>query len=347
MNSTLMLSNSPAGALFSHMAFYGLGAILADSGAGFDLRLHWSGGPDPRPVLDLGDASVEQAASVVRDHAAARALPESWVQQTMTTSNASFGLFSPRVKVPASREDWLDLAHARRRSLDLLVTERSGLDLRMIGALGEPGYWRESTSHEPRPDEAATRFEMQPRNAGSEFIRNRLAPLARAVGARTVDAVLDGLTGLRCDDEIGKNKATSRTATGFTHPGPVDNALAWCAMWGISMFPVALRVTARDISSGSLGRRPECFYVPVWSIPLRIARLRTILISQSLRAAAADTRDSAVETLGQFVTDADWQELGGRGVRAVIRFPVAVYGSASAPERRALEGVIIRPPGGS
>ena len=43
----------------------------------------------------------------------------------------------------------------------------------------------------------------------------------------------------------------SRTATGLAGLGPTDNALTWCALWGISQFPIAMRVNGTGRASGT------------------------------------------------------------------------------------------------
>ena len=85
---------------------------------------------------------------------------------------------------------------------------------------------------------------------------SRLRKLAESVSARKPPDVLAGLRGTLVRDEIGQDQVTSRTGTGFCNPGPVDNAVAWCALWGISQLPSTPRVGRRavTISSGHLGR---------------------------------------------------------------------------------------------
>jgi hypothetical protein len=79
----------------------------------------------------------------------------------------------------------------------------------------------------------------------------------------------------------------SRTATGLASPGPTDNALAWCALWGISQFPLAMRINDTAQTSGHFSRaRKEWFYVPMWQGAWRPARLRSVLASQELRTFA-------------------------------------------------------------
>src|SRR5690242_8281514 len=91
-------------------------------------------------------------------------------------------------------------------------------------------------------DSAASRLKMQPRNIGSEFFGNRLCKLADAIAARTAAQIISGLLGDSVRDEAGSDAADSHTATGLAGPEPADNALAWCALWGISQLPLAMRI---------------------------------------------------------------------------------------------------------
>ncbi|MGH3932535.1 MAG: hypothetical protein ACRDTF_21460, partial [Pseudonocardiaceae bacterium] len=232
---------------------------------------------------------------------------------------------------------WHTLEKGRNDTIDEITARRAELDLRMLGALGRPAYWR-MYERERQQDEGASRWEMQPRNQGSEFVGNRLAPLARAVAARSDEQVLDGLTGAALIDEIGHGKADSRTPTGLAAPGPTDNALAWCALWGISQLPLALRVRQAAITSGHVGKiGAGWFYTLIWTRAWRMARLRSMLASRQAREVAElhvlpRSAGRVVDRLGDKAARS-W--MSARGVTAVLCFPVSRYGSDNAPERRA------------
>ncbi len=131
------------------------------------------------------------------------------------------------------------------------------------------------------------------------------------------------------------DKPDSRTATGLASPGPTDNALAWCALWGISQFPLAMRARATAVTSGHFGRsRNEWFYVPMWHQRWHPARLRSILASAPLQVLAATGQGHHSDA----EAEAARRWLSARGVAGVIRFPIARFGSDSAPERRAMRG---------
>lgn len=338
-----VLATAEPSTMLSHMALYGLAAIAEDGGM-TGVRLSWTTGMAPRPVLSAPEATPEELGELVRRHAARRDAPDSWLSRQLEGDKRA--LMSPRISVITTAEGWRSLQDGRHEVLDRLTEARALLDLRLIAALGEPSYWRINRKGDRLQDDGASRLEMQPRNQGSEFVGNRLRPLAAAVAARTAAAVADGLAGRSVHDEIGKDRPDSRTPTGFAAPGPTDNALAWCALWGISQFPIAVRTDGFAVTSGHLGRGTAgYFYVPVWSGRWRTARLRTILASRQLARFAASGL-TAKELGSEAEDDATGPEparqwLAARGVTAVIRFPVHRFGSDSAPERRAMLGQVL------
>ena len=247
-------------------------------------------------------------------------------------------LMSPRLTPFGDEDTWGHAQRSRHEILDALTTGSRWLDLRLLASLGEPCYWRRNRQGAILQDDAASRLEMQPRNQGSEFVGNRLRKLAGAVAARDPGQIMAGLRGDTIHDEIGGGKPDSRTATGLASPGPTDNALAWCALWGISQLPLAMRVNTTAITSGHLGHgRNEWFYVPVWRGAWRPARLRSILASAPLRVTAA-TR-LGLHSDAEISAASAW--LSARGVEGLVRFPIQRFGSDNAPERRAMRGELI------
>lgn len=317
----------------THMALLGLAAILDDAGLP-DVRTRFTDELTPRALLTADVEERGSIASAVLDHARARA-DNSWVVATMThEGDAGKGVMSPRLKSPSSPDSWAHLQGLRHVQLARMLDQRLMLDLRMIGGLGEPAYWR-CTQHSVQPDQGASRWEMKTRNKGEEFVANRLAPLARAVAARSSESVLEGLTGAAINDYTGS--ADSRSATGFAPPGPVDAALAWCALWGLVDLPVVHDGTNRSRTPGAeMWERvhPHIMVLPVFTLPTSSARLRAVLRSAELDQIAASLVNGVPATVSS-----TW--LSEHGVRGLARFDVEVVGSASAPERRVLDGTVI------
>jgi CRISPR-associated protein Csb3 len=340
MNTFVLHTGDPR-SLLTHLAFYGLTAILEDHGIA-ELRMSWTPGMAPRPQLCGHKLTDQLIAEAVRNHAG-RYTPEgSWLRRTRMTGGKARGLMSPRISTISADAEWVELQRSRHRVLDELTSSRAELDLRLLAALGEPAYWRFNPKGDRLQDDGASRLEMQPRNQGSEFVRNRLLPIGQAVAARDAAAVRDGLAGVTVIDEVGKNRPDSRSATGFTGPGPVDNALVWCALWGISQLPLAHQARRPAITSGHLGDAGTgWFYAPTWRGQRRLAWLRTILASRALRDAAAEgliDPAGAAGNLGRSRAARAW--LADRAVTAVVQFPVRRHGSDNAPERRAQQGTI-------
>ena len=316
--------------VLAHFALYGLAAICEDQ-LGSQARLCWTDDRRPRGKLNVAPESA--IANAVRQHAQNHTDRNSWIRQRINHEDRLTATLSPRIKAPSSATAWQVLQSERHSALDKLVATHSLLDLQMISALGEPAYWRVDGT--ARPDEGASRWEMKTRNKGEEFVGNRVEPLASAVAARTADAIGSGLTGQTISDEVGHNGPESRSATGFAPPGPVDNAFAWCALWGMSQFPIVHHTNRQSTTAATYvpHRRthPIFVYLPVATRGITLALLRSILASDELSIAASESSDV-------IRVEASRKWLENRGIRAVMRFPVFVSNNPSAPERWILTG---------
>lgn len=327
--------------LIWHMALYGLAAILDDAGVP-GVRLGWSREVQAKPTITGARLDPVMVADAVLSHARKHAAEDSWIRRDILLKGTARGLMSPRLaSIGGDVRTWSELQQARHEVIDALVDSGDVLAVRLVGALGQPAYWSRNRRGEMLQDDGASRLEMQPRNQGSEIVRNRLRPLAEAVAGRTPEAVLAGLNGDSRRDEVGKDSPSSRTATGFAAPGPTDNAVAWCALWGISCFPIAQRVDVTRggaaVTSGHVRvNRVEWFFIPVWNRSWTLARARTVLASKALVAAGVSRLDNAAVSGPERITADSW--LRDRGVHGLVGFRVDRFGSDSAPERRALRG---------
>ncbi|MGL4174302.1 MAG: hypothetical protein ACRCTR_09605 [Actinomycetota bacterium] len=342
-----ILAGSLPKVMLSHMALYGLSAILEADGVS-DVTLGWTGGPDPRPNVDGKALDHEVVADAVQRHAIAHA-QESWVQRDIDINGKLRGLMSPRRSVFKDDNEWRKGQVARYKVLDDLTTRWVWLDLRLLAALGEPSYWNTNDKGQLQPDDGASRLEMQPRNQGADFVATRLRKLATVVASRSAEGLVSGLTGEDPKDEAENEKIDSRTPTGFASPGPTDNALAWCALWGIATFPIAMRVVEGSrssrpaVTSGHAGRRyGECFYLPMWRGRWRPARLRSVTASRAMTiVAVANTEYANADRVGDQEVAAARAWLRPRHVEGLVRFPIDRFGSDNAPERRAMDGELV------
>lgn len=361
---------------FSHLLVVGLASILEDADERRICEIRWTG--RTRASITTSDDLIwETAATVVRDHAR-RWRDSSWIgasdvyaeppssgksgasgKSGKNAVSAERATLSPRLGTPGSDRKWRLLERNRARAIDDLHTN---LDRRYVGALGEPSYWSgDMAAAGYTPDRGATRWEMVTRNRGQEFISGRLQPLAEAVAARSVRSVADGLQGKTVVDEAGKGKSDSRTPTGLRLPSLTDNAQAWCALFGVSAFPVMKGVAARRGATAAflqLPRHGSYAVLPVWRGPWTLQHYRAVVRSRALLTVGLDAvldnggtdrgkdLDKDREQRQRIGLDAATLALNRRwlrdkGVEYAMLFPQFVSSNASAPERWLQKGDIV------
>ena len=311
-------------------SFAGLGMALMLEEAGITrVRLGWTDTAEPRLMISGEGVDDLGIARIVHAHATRSATDDSWLEMSLEEKPWSSGtaVFSPRIKEAQSDEEWHYLQIRRSQGIDQVIEEsRRWLDLDLLGALGEPAYWRFRRNH-PDPDQGASRWEMKTRNHGGEFVGDRLRSLAGIVAGRTVEGVLEGINGSSTVDEAyrGKRSDESRTATGLARPRFTDSALAWCGLWGLAAFPVVHRVRFPSTTAGHVrtGRRSEELVVPVLIGRYSVERWLTVIVSSQVLAAVGD--DLTVRRNAR-------QWLTRHGVRAVLHFPLQMTDN-KFPER--------------
>lgn len=313
----------------THFAMIGLAEILQEAGAS-RVRLQWKDSAKAEPTVSWDGPEVAEA---VLAHARRHANQDSWVQAkasfTTPKGEKTFGLFSPRLPLPEKESEVQQFEDHRE---EFLNSDLTALDHLMISNLGEPGHWIFDRGKR-RPDNSASRWEMKTRNQGEEFIGNRLSKLASAVSLLEKDSVGSGLTGRKVSDPMGKDKPGSRTSTGLTPPGPVDNALAWCGLWGISGFTV-VPGTGNDVSAtaGAIPQRslhPKCLLIPITERPVSPSAWRALMASRAVIDVTSPNESSTAAALDYLKT---------RGVLGMCTFPVHTTSNSSAPERMILNG---------
>jgi CRISPR-associated protein Csb3 len=325
----------------THFAMYGLANILESEG-GRSIRIYWQDSSEPTARVVADGIDEEQAAAAVHLHANRCTSAGSWMRARIDHGGRpNTAAFSPRIKIASGDGEWQSLQQIRHGFIDKLVHASSLLDLEMIGALGEPAYWR-FDGKDRRPDHGSSRWEMKARNKGEEFVGQRLLPLAQAVAARDPVAILGGLTGRRLSDELGGgNPRSSQTSTGFTQPGPVDCSVAWCALWGMADFPLAHHVSSLSVTPTAFpvtALHTRFMVLPVVTRPITAARMRSLLVSGALRVLAE--QQTGVSDRDPLSVDAASRWLKSRGAVGTVVFPILKTGSASAPQRFVLDGRI-------
>lgn len=325
----LVLQSGEPTSLLSHMAAYGLVSILETENP--RVRLAWTGGMNTRLEVSGPGLSGDAIAETLIRHAKERIQPGSWIAEQTgpgVLKGQPRGLMSPRM-APVS--DWRGLQDQRHSVLDRLGRDREWGDLRLIWSLGEPCYWQ-FYEGELRQDYASSRFEMQPRNHGNEIVNQRFAHLSKIVAKLAATRVVESLRGESVSVRLKSDQP------GFRGPGPVDDVISWCALWGISQFPLTHFTRREAVSSGHIGEWSSgSFYVPVWAGRWSPGRLRSMLASGQMRAFVGGT--SKTGSAGERGEPPErW--LGARGVKALVVFPTSRHGSTQCSERRAQRGVL-------
>lgn len=328
----ITLSGSYTSAL-THFAGLGLAAILEDAGQR-DVVLRWSEQAEPSLSIDGPKSSPGE---LVHQHACRHSDPQSWVQQVGVVQRGAkkveVGLFSPRIAAPEDAQAWRLFFAARRRVLDNPIN-RTWLDAQALQALGEPAYWQFGNK-DPQFDEGATRWEMKTRNRGEDFVRNRLSTLASVVAKRDPVRIEKALTEGTVEDSAGKTD--SRTGTGLVPPGPVDDSVAWCALWGISAFRLFPRLAGVAVTPGAWPTdrvHPTMMALPMYTTALTPAKLRRVLRSEGF----SDASFGRAGNVGGIGSVRARERLSAMGIRGVVKFPIRKAGSSSAPERQVLSG---------
>lgn len=331
------------GQAFSHFALTGVASILVD--AGHQATTRWSDEITPRPILSTA-CSAEQIGATVHAHASAHYDERSWVRAVSTVgASKGAGMFSPRVTAHSKADLPLHVAQRRaalhRAKAAGLMTD---LDWKMLNGLGEPAWWRYPRSGDPKPDVGASRWEMKSRaGVGQDFVGSRLAALAGHLQARTPQTVWSGLAGKSLKDDLD-SKWSSQTSTGLRWPGPVDSALAWCALWSIALMPTShvastpqsgIGVSVTPGAYPHHAQVPKIMALPVYTEPVTAARFRSIMRTAEFDTAAfGNTGDPAVAVARTW--------LARQGVRAIIRFPVKP-GAGLMPSTRELQAGTLDP----
>lgn len=284
---------------FSHMLGFGLASILEDAVEDRICRLWWSG--RHTLMVETNDEITEmECAHIVRAHA------ERWHKSQWLNARGSYNgkektvaTLSPHIGKVIGREGWRTLEDDRSRAIDALQT---ALDERYIGALGEPSYWslkRTKSFSNIGPedimqDDGASLWEMTYRVGGREFVTDRLRKLANILSKRSYEEVHSGLFGQTVVDELHDEKkgkddsGASLTPTGLRVRSYTDNAQAWCALFGFSLFPLYKSVhheaspTAGFVRQQNSERRFWQVVLPLVETPWTLAKYRSVIRSWAL-----------------------------------------------------------------
>jgi len=316
--------------------FAGLGLALILEGDGAEhVRLGWTDAAEPRMIVTADGYDDADIAVAVHEHAAAAVAPGSWVQADLESEpwvdkkgRWVAAVMSPRISRPDQGKEckWGYLQRRRHFVIDRCREDGSKWgDLELMGGLGEPSYWWSKV------DGGASRWEMKTRQNYQNFVHDRLRGLAEIVATRDGESVRSGLVGEAVIDEAYAKESSekSRTATGLTSPRFTDSALAWCALWGLSSFPVIHRLTGASVTAGAVPIdefTPTHLVLPVLVGPHSLGRWRAMVVSEQV-IHAMEKAESAVAARPARA----W--LVAHGARAILTFRVNVSDNDKAPER--------------
>lgn len=325
---------------FSHLFLVGLASIVEEEQPGTYCSLRWEGTGENATLLTSQPMQLEDISACVLSHAQKYSKLLAMTSDGKYDGKTPHATMSPRLSNITEPEGWKSLQHDREAAIDGLQTIG---ECRYFGSLGQPSYWSgrvSGSSHALQSDYGASRWEMVTRNKGQEFIQGRLRKLSSIVAGFSVDRIRRGITGEIVRDECGNNKPDSRTSTGLHAPGITDNARAWCALIGISAFPVSPSVgQMRDATAAmfQISRKGAFAVLPVFSGTWTLQRFRSVvrnaaLINAGIKAAMSD------EPSARRVND-DW--LAQRDVVACVLFRQFVSDNPSAPERWLERGTFV------
>ena len=353
MMSTITLAGDYRSAL-THFALYGL-AILAETHHPGAVTLGWSDEAIPKAQLDIEGVGLDTMAEYILQYSVQLSSADSWVavnnEYESGKNKATFSPFSPRIlniDPEVGPDDWTRHQKVRHDAIDQLTSDDDLLSLRWIAGLGEAAYWQPNDKRGGQ-DYGASRWEMKARQQGQEFVQHRLRPLCKEISAWTVSDISEGITGLVIRDTIAKKLADSRTSTGFTPPGPTDVVLAFCALLGISCFPVIHKVDDVSVTPGAWPANqfhPNKIALPVMVQRITPARLRSILRSRAFSLAVErvcisgnDAQKYARSNIFTSISSFKW--LKSWGVGALITFPIFKKEGARSVERQVQYGTAV------
>ncbi|MDO5730417.1 hypothetical protein, partial [Corynebacterium sphenisci] len=324
-------------------------AVLCEERWPGRVRLGWTGGAEPEASVAVAGIPDTEIAAAVRDSAIAASGSDGWARATALhpESKRPYSPLAPRfTKIdPAKYPDgWASYQQSRWKILDnALNHDRYGL-LELITGLGEAAHWqyRDASNF----DSGASRWDMRPRMGGRDLVTDQVKKLGLSLMEWTPAEILDGLTGRRLKDTFSKDPSTSRAASGFRPPGPTDNSIAWCALWGIALLPVEYRASGISITPAAWppsAFHPEAMFLAALSSPVTPSRYRTVLTSRALAEIGRNFGPTDGMGLDSPSADQAFRWLRQRGSLGVLRFPVVTRKAGLSRERLILEGTPCRP----
>jgi len=331
--------------LFSHMELLGLARILeqSDTVKG-PVLLGWES-PETM-TIDTADGNLDSTllAVSVRQFIELTASQREILGQEIQISGKLHSPLSPRVAHAFTPEEWTEYFRCRQHIVDRIEPENP-LMASLVGCLGSPSYWTRltGTKEEQKVDQGASRWEMAPRNSGSEFFRSKYEKLLGYIESLEVQEIIDRI--LR---KYLKNNGENENACGLRPTAPADSLLSWICYQGISCFPT------RPIASGRSGRDSAstgvlepakgqhervAFVLPIFSRPITIDRYLCVCRYAGLYEITGAMRHGENHISPDLVLKKRW--LTDHQVEGIAWFARNVGGTKNCPKYWALPGNII------
>jgi len=371
-NNGLVLKQSNALELLTHMAGYGFAAIV-EASTSSPPTLSWvseTSEMEPRLCITHESHDAQEMAEMVRSYAERLNESDSWVHKTWKgiaqsagkkKSSTKKGLMAARppqgnLNDETIRKNWEDLRRRRHQVLKALVDALDAqdaqpnasewLDLLFLWSLGELCYW---VNDKDGPQGFVnSRLDLQIRNGGKDIIERRVMPLVKYVAGQKPEEIVKAFLGEKPLNGFSQdNGVDNRGAVGFGGLGLVDGAITYCAIWGISQFALNRSRSGATTAGYIRHNRQEWICVPVWEGEWTPARLRTILASSQFYETAKACIDPKRENEDEN-RDEDQSVCGSRswlakrGVTGLITFEVKDRSTTKARDPRAQHGVDYR-----
>lgn len=317
---------------FSHLFLVGLASIVEEESPGTYCALRWERAGASATVLTSNPMDLDDISVCVHAHVSKYNNLLAMTSDGKYDGGTLHATMSPRLSNIVEASGWQALHDDRQAAIDAL--DSMG-ECRYFGALGQPSYWSgrvSGSSHALQADNGASRWEMVTRNKGQEFISGRLRKLSQIVADFSLERIRAGISGEIEADECGNEKSNSRTATGLHAPALTDNVRAWCALIGVSAFPVIPSVSdSRDSTAAmfQISKKGSYAVLPVFKEEWTLARFRSVSRSAALLKASVSIALAANDS--DFTVHDDW--LAERGVITCVLFRQFISDNKSAPER--------------
>ena len=336
--------------LFSHMKLIGLALIASEylynkeTAEDDRVLIGWES-PDTAVLsTSLKDLPVETVAVCVREYVDNLVESLDTISQTISVAKKEHSPLSPRIAKELTPPEW-SLYQSKRTDIVDLIRDDNPIFSMLVNSLGFPAYWSstlEGQKGKTDLDLGASRWEMAPRNSGSEFIKNKYLALIRACSDASVDEIAGRICGDRFDDQGGE-----RNACGLHAPAHLDVLMSLIALTGIAVFPTMPVTTGKtgSISAGALtvrvnGRKKTYFVLPVTGYPVTLDKYAAICRNAELYQNASQAVGAGSMFLNEVAAGSSGVWLASHGGKHVVTAPRVVAGSPSCPEYYALEGTV-------